>query len=378
MLQFIDKKLKGKTFADVCCGIGGFRVALESMGAECVFSSEIDKFARAVYKENYGDLPSGDITKIDTKDIPDHNILCAGFPCQSFSISGKQEGFKDITRGTIFFDVLRIIEDKRPEIVFLENVANLVRHDKGNTFNIIKNSIEALGYDFHYTVLNAADYGVPQSRNRLYMVAFRKDVSVNNFIFPTPFELTKYIEDILEPVTDIPTEMYVERTDIVMNSKVEEYSNRPIQIGHIAKNRQGERIYSTKGTAITLTANGGGKFSKSGGYLIDGKIRKLTSRECARLMGFPEEFKICESGNQAYKQFGNSVVIDVIQYILLSIAEAIDESAIIHNASEKSLNSIERVFNYLSSIFMVEGYKSSIDIMKIDKYLYRQINPDGV
>ena len=329
------------------------------MGARCVFSSEIDKFARAVYKENYGELPSGDITKIDTKDIPDHDILCAGFPCQPFSISGKQEGFKDITRGTIFFDILRIIEDKRPEVVFLENVANLVSHDNGNTFSIIKNSIEALEYDFHYAVLNAADYGVPQARTRLYMVALRKDISVNNFYFPTPFELTKHIEDILETSSDIPTEMYVDRTDAVMNGKAEEYTSRPIQIGHINQNRQGERIYSTKGTAITLTANGGGKFSKTGGYLVDGKIRKLTPRECARLMGFPEEFKICESNNQAYKQFGNSVVVDVIQYILLSVAEAIDEekeNTINENSALKKeyFNPVDKIFSKFKLVNLLD------------------------
>lgn len=362
MLNFINKKFEGKTFADVCCGIGGFRLALESMGTRCVFSSEIDKFARAVYKENYGELPSGDITKIDTKVIPDHDILCAGFPCQPFSISGKQEGFKDITRGTIFFDILRIIEDKRPEVVFLENVANLVSHDNGNTFSVIKNSIEALEYDFHYAVLNAADYGVPQARNRLYMVALRKDIVIKNFVFPSLFELTKHIDDILEPASDITTEMYVNRTYAVMNGKVEEYINRPIQIGYINKNRQGERIYSTKGTAVTLTANGGGKFSKTGGYLIDGKIRKLTPRECARLMGFPDEFKICESNNQAYKQFGNSVVVDVIQYILLSVVDAMNEekeNKIENNSTLKNeyLNPAEKnleFFDFLSSFKVVD------------------------
>ena len=134
--------------------------------------------------------------------------------------------------------------------------------------------------------------------------------------------------------------------DTVMNGKVEEYSNRPIQIGYINKNRQGERIYSTKGTAVTLTANGGGKFSKTGGYLVDGKIRKLTPRECARLMGFPEEFKICESNNQAYKQFGNSVVVDVIQYIFLSVAEVMDEGNVINSITEKiSSNATEKILN---------------------------------
>ena len=217
------------------------------------------------------------------------------------------------------------------------------------------------------------------------MVAFRKEKVTKNFNFSASFELSKHVEDVLESAFDIPTEMYVDRPDTVMNSKVEEYSNRPIQIGYIGQNRQGERIYSTKGTAITLTANGGGKFSKTGGYRIDDKIRKLTPRECARLMGFPEEFKICESSNQAYKQFGNSVVVDVIQYILVSIAEALcdGEDKEIKGTKDSTLkkeyfNPIEKVFDALSCMFIMACYKIRLVIMKINKYLYYKINPVGV
>lgn len=392
MLKFINKKLEGKTFADICCGIGGFRLALESMGAECVFSSEIDKYAIEVYEKNYGEIPSGDITQIDTKDIPDHDILCAGFPCQPFSIAGKQAGFKDMVRGTIFFDVLRIIEAKRPEVVFLENVANLLSHDNGNTFSVIQSSIVALGYDFHYEILNAADYGVPQSRKRLYMVAIRRDKAVNPFNFPAPVELTRYVEDILESAADIPTEMYINRADVVMNGKAEVNSNRPVQIGYVGKNRQGERIYSKKAVSVTLTCNGGGLFSKTGGVLVDGKLRKLTPRECARLMGFPEEFIICESKNQAYKQFGNSVVVDVIQYILLSVADTITEQKVIDNKDDSDKgntsggNGIVKTektpytvkgFNDIIKMLVVECYVRVVAMIKNYRYLYRQVKPGG-
>lgn len=365
MYNFIEKNLEGKTFADICCGIGGFRIALESFGAKCVFASEIDKHAKNVYEANFGEKPSGDITKINPNDIPDHDILCAGFPCQPFSIAGKQEGFADLTRGTIFYDILRVVKVKKPQVIFLENVANLEAHDNGNTFNIVKSSIEELGYSFNYSVMNALDYGVPQNRKRIYIVAFRNDIKVNDFKFPEPITLTKHVEDILEHESDIAAKMYVNRTDVVMNSKdLNSYSDRPIQIGHVAANRQGERIYSIKGTAITLTANGGGQFSKTGGYLINNKLRKLTPRECARLMGFPDDFIIAESNNQAYTQFGNSVVIDVIQMILKSIAEALGDGKkekkkeINADSTLKTeyINPVVKIFEFLS-LFKVKSVK---------------------
>jgi DNA (cytosine-5)-methyltransferase 1 len=337
------------------------------MGAECVFSSEIDKHSIAVYEENFGEKPSGDITKINPNDIPDHDILCAGFPCQPFSIAGKQEGFADLTRGTIFYDILKIVKVKKPQVIFLENVANLEAHDNGNTFNIVKSSIEELGYSFNYSVMNALDYGVPQNRKRIYIVAFRNDVKVNNFEFPEPITLTKHVEDILEPESYIAAKMYVNRTDVVMNSKdLNSYSVRPIQIGHVAANRQGERIYSIKGTAITLTANGGGQFSKTGGYLINDKLRKLTPRECARLMGFPDDFIISKSNNQAYTQFGNSVVVDVIQMILESIAEALCDGEDKNNKEINDFSTLKKEYNNpVKNNFSFLSYFKVVDVMYI-------------
>jgi len=173
------------TFIDLFAGIGGFRLALESFGTKCVFTSEWDKYAQKTYEANFKDKPYGDITKINPKDIPAHDILCGGFPCQPFSVSGKQLGFLD-TRGTLFFDIARIIEYHKPKIVFLENVANLDKHQDGATITRMREVLESMGYSVFTQTLNASHYGVPQSRKRLYFVAFRKDLYVKNFSFPSP------------------------------------------------------------------------------------------------------------------------------------------------------------------------------------------------
>ena len=183
-----------------------------------------------------------------------------------------------------------------------------------------------LGYSFYQKVLNAVDYGVPQKRERIYMVCFRNDLGVNSFNYPKPFTLTRHVDDYLLDEEKIDKSMYVERDDIFYNDvKDDHYSDRSIRLGIVNKGGQGERIYSTKGIAITLSAYGGGVFAKTGGYLINGKPRRLHPRECARIMGFPDSYKICESRNQAYKQFGNSVVIDVLQLIAIEIASTIGE-----------------------------------------------------
>ena len=315
MLNFENKILSGMTFIDLFAGIGGFRLALESLGGKCVYSSEWDKYARQVYQDNYGEIPDGNITQVDETAIPEHDILCAGFPCQAFSISGKQKGFED-SRGTLFFDVARIVKYQQPKIVFMENVKNFATHDKGRTLAVVKNTMQELGYSFSYKILNAADYGIPQKRERIYMVCFRKDIGIQEFIFPEPFQLKKHVEDYLLPEEQVPEKSYVKRSDISMKKKSDdEYSEKTIRLGTVNKGGQGERIYSTKGIAITLSAYGGGIFAKTGGYLINGRYRRLVPRECARLMGYPDLFKIIDNDNQAYKQFGNSVVIDVLQMI---------------------------------------------------------------
>jgi DNA (cytosine-5)-methyltransferase 1 len=322
MININDKSLSGYKFIDLFAGLGGFRLSLESFGAECVYSNEWDKHAQEVYKMNFGETPEGDITQVDEKSIPDHDILCAGFPCQAFSISGKQRGFED-SRGTLFFDVARIVKEKQPKVVFLENVKNFASHDEGRTLEVVKNTMEGLGYTFHHKVLNALHYGVPQKRERIYMVCFRNDLMINDFQYPEPVKLDKYVEHLLLPDEDVVGQI-VERTDVHMNNqKAYDYSDKPIRLGIVNKGGQGERIYSPKGIAITLSANGGGAFAKTGGYLVNNKLRKLHPRECARVMGFPDSYQYHPKNSQAYKQFGNSVVIDVLQHVTGQISSAL-------------------------------------------------------
>lgn len=321
MIQIKEKLLESYRFIDLFAGLGGFRIALESLGAKCVYSNEWDEPAQKVYAANFGDIPEGDITQVDENAIPDHDILCAGFPCQAFSISGKQKGFED-SRGTLFFDVARIVKAKKPKIVFMENVKNFATHDNGRTLEIVKTTMEELGYIFNQKVLNAVDYGVPQKRERIYMVCFRKDLDIGEFSYPKPFKLIHHVEDFLLNDEEMVRNLYVDRPDTYFKDMEDnQYSNKSIRLGIVNKGGQGERIYSTKGIAITLSAYGGGVFAKTGGYLINGKTRKLHPRECARIMGYPDSYKICSSATQAYKQFGNSVVIDVLQLIGIEIGK---------------------------------------------------------
>lgn len=314
------EKIKSLKFIDLFAGIGGFHIALSSLGGKAVFASEWDKEAALVYENNFSLKPEGDITKISEKSIPDHDILCAGFPCQAFSISGKQLGFED-SRGTLFFDVARIAKEKQPKIMFLENVKNLARHDNGKTLAVIKNTLDEIGYDVFDKVLDASKFGVPQSRKRIYIVCFRKDFKVKDFSFPKEEKVKKHVLDIVLPDSET-TKYVIHRNDVKINNSIKEtFSDAPLRIGTVNKGGQGERIYSPLGTAITLSAYGGGAGAKTGLYRINGRIRKLAPRECARLDGFPENFKIAEKDNIAYKQFGNSVVVDVLKKIMKNALE---------------------------------------------------------
>jgi DNA (cytosine-5)-methyltransferase 1 len=325
----IQKYLKSDfTFADLFAGIGGFHLALSSFGGKCVFASEWDKYAAETYLANFGIEPEGDITKIDESLIPPHDVLCAGFPCQAFSISGKQKGFQDI-RGTLFFDIARIVNHHQPKVLFLENVKNLVRHDDGRTFKTITNTLEGLGYSVYHQVLNASDFGLPQNRERIYIVAFHHSLNVRDFHFPKPLNISVCLAEALE--SNPVNAKIIARDDIEFYKEfpVEEdlfgqtiLPHRPFQIGKVNKGGQGERIYHPLGHAITLSAYGGGVGSKTGLYLVDGKIRKLSPRECARIQGFPDSFILNDLDSQSYKQFGNTVSVDVLQYIMIQIAEA--------------------------------------------------------
>ncbi len=315
------------TFIDLFAGIGGFRIGLERVGGQCVFSSEIDKHATATYERNFGEKPAGDITQIKAGDIPSHDILCGGFPCQPFSISGKRLGFED-ARGTLFFDVMRIISCKRPQAVFLENVANYVNHKGGHTLRRTVSMLEDQGYQVEWAILSASDFGVPQARKRLYIVGIREDAQKRSFAFPKPSKVKTALKDLLLK-NGQASSFELNRNDIQITKKdVSEIllrrPNRPIQIGIINKGGQGERIYSIEGHAITLSAHGGGAAAKTGAYLVDQKVRKLHPIECRRLMGFPESFQIDPRPGQAYKQFGNAVVADVIEKIGNKILDVIE------------------------------------------------------
>jgi len=306
------------TFIDLFAGIGGFRIGLERLGGRCVFSSEIDKHAAATYERNFKEKPAGDITKIEASEIPDHDVLCGGFPCQPFSVSGKQLGFED-ARGTLFFEVMRLVSAKRPRAVFLENVANYARHRNGDTLKRTLSMLEGEGYQTKHAILNASDYGVPQARKRLYIVGIRDDVVSGEFSFPRPIKEKISVREILLPKSKIRNTV-IERNDISITKVsvdgiLERRPNKPIQIGIINKGGQGERIYSPEGHGITLSAHGGGAAAKTGAYLVDGVVRRLHPIECRRMMGFPESFKIDPRSGQAYKQFGNAVVASVIEAI---------------------------------------------------------------
>jgi DNA (cytosine-5)-methyltransferase 1 len=258
------------TFIDLFAGIGGFRLGFSEHGAKCVFSSEWDKFASSTYEFNFDHKPFGDITQIHESQIPKHNFLCAGFPCQAFSISGKQDGFND-ARGTLFFDIARIASHVKPEILVLENVKNLVKHDEGNTLKTIYRILGDIGYVVYHKVLNSSLYGVPQARERVYFVCFRKDLGIKEYTYPEPSYEKICIQDIAEP-DNMTDSFIINRKDIKLNVSnqsgegdlLDEKKLQPIRLGIINKGGQGERIYSSSGHAITLSAYGGGIAGKTG------------------------------------------------------------------------------------------------------------------
>lgn len=300
------------TFIDLFAGIGGIRQAFESTGGKCVFSSEWNKFSQQTYEANFGEIPDGDITKIDENEIPNHDILVGGFPCQPFSIAGvsaknflgREHGFKDITQGTLFFDICRIIKAKKPRAFLLENVKNLKSHDKGNTFKVILKALqEDLGYDIHYKVIDASSQ-VPQHRERIFIVGFDSPME---FEFPKLADNRPRLGDILEKNVDKKYTL-LDGTWNALQRHLEK---------HRAKgNGFGYNIADKKGIAKTLSA----RYYKDGAEILISQgekknPRRLTPRECARLMGFPEQFKIVVSDNQAYRQFGNAVVVPVVKEI---------------------------------------------------------------
>lgn len=319
-------------FIDLFCGVGGFRMGFENAGFDCVFSSEIDAAARAVYETRFGECPSGDISEIEAKDIPPFDIMLGGFPCQPFSIAGHQRGFDD-TRGTLFFEICRIAAYHRPKVIVLENVKNMVHHDKGRTMSVITDRLRDLGYCVSHKLLNATRFGVPQNRERIFIIAtmgwhFDFDDLVETQAPP----LREFLGDgvgseVLDPseytLIDSPT---VQPSGLVFvgyrNKNLRTVGIRP-NTEHLSRiHRQPNRIYSADGVHPTLSAQ-----ETSGRYFVltpeTGTVRKLTLDECYRLMGFPGDFPRARSASESYKQIGNSVCVPLIEELARSVGRQI-------------------------------------------------------
>lgn len=334
-VEFPTPKAYQFTFIDLFAGIGGFRLVMQELGGKCVFSSEKDKFAQKTYYSNFGDTPFGDITKIDAKDIPEHDVLCAGFPCQTFSIAGKRKGFEE-TRGTLFFDVARIIKEKKPKAFFLENVKGLRNHDKGKTLKVILN---VLRNDLHYFVpvpeiINAKYFGVPQNRERIFIVGFRKDLDINTFNYPIGNNEIPKFGSVKEKKI-VSVKYYLSETYL---DTLRKHKSRHALKG----NGFGYTIISDDDCANAIVTGGMGRERN---LVIDKRlkdftpvthivgnvnkegIRKMTPREWARLQGFPDSFKIEVSDGQAYKQFGNSVAVPAIKATAKLIIEKLHNNS---------------------------------------------------
>jgi DNA (cytosine-5)-methyltransferase 1 len=322
-------------FVDLFAGIGGFRLALQNLGGKCVFTSEWDKYAQKTYKANFGEVPFGDITKKETKNfIPgDFDVLCAGFPCQAFSIAGKRGGFED-TRGTLFFDVAEIIRNRQPKAFFLENVKGLRNHDGGKTLSTILNVLRnELGYFVpEPKIINAKDFGVPQNRERIFIVGFHPITNVYEFEYPEATDKTAVLEDILEK-DEVSVKYYL---STVYVETLKKHKARHASKG----NGFGYEIIPKDGTANAVVCGGMGRernlvyddkltnfkpITKIQGEVNKEGIRKMTPREWARLQGFPDNYKIVVSDVQAYKQFGNSVAVPAIQATAKEIIKKIME-----------------------------------------------------
>jgi DNA (cytosine-5)-methyltransferase 1 len=311
-------------FIDLFCGLGGFRVGLERSGFECVFSSDFDKHIQDTYEENFGERPFGDITKVDPNKIPEFDVLTAGFPCQPFSISGKKRGFED-TRGTLFFDICRILETKLPKVVILENVKHFIHHDKKRTLNTVLSSLQEFGYNISYKILNTKDFGLPQNRERIFIVG-----SLNNV-----FDF-----DQMQKTVSKPLEYFLEKSGNFEYLKKNEYTlidnklvvHQPSGLKFVGyRNKQGfksgirpntehlnrfhrqpNRVYSVEGYHPTIPSQ-----ESSGRFFIylpkENRVRKLTLNECFRIMGFDDGYKKISSTGQLYRQIGNSVGVNITE-----------------------------------------------------------------
>lgn len=329
-IPFAKNPIPKFSFIDLFAGIGGFRLALQKLGGECVFTSEWDKEAQKTYYANFGEIPFGDITKENTKKwIPKKfDLLCGGFPCQPFSIAGvvkknslgRKHGFEDEKQGNLFFHVAEIIETHRPKAFFLENVKNLLSHDKGKTFKIIEETLKGLGYSFHFKVLDGKSY-VPQHRQRTFMVGFDSKIFKHkeNFNFPViPVKRQKNLPDIIE-TSAIPKYTLSDKLWNYLKNYAKKHKEKGNGFGYGIIDPFNSEAYTR-----TISA----RYYKDGAEVLvpqgdEKNPRRLTPRECARLQGYPENFKIPVSDNQAYKQFGNSVVVPLIEAIGKEIVQVL-------------------------------------------------------
>jgi len=317
------------TFIDLFAGIGGIRIAFERVGGKCAFSSELDESCQLMYEANFSHRPYGDITQIPSDSIPDHDILTAGFPCQAFSIIGDMLGFAD-TRGTLFFDMARILRDKRPNAFLLENVKQLISHDKGRTFRVIVTKLEELGYFVHAKILNGLGFGVPQKRERVIIVGFQENYP---FRFPDKGMGTQLtLSDILEPDCAVAKQYFISKhIETKLRKRVKVIPDYPT-IWH--ENKAGNIGIHPFSCALRANA--------SHNYLLVNGKRRLTPREMLRLQGFPDDFKIVVSDAQVRKQAGNSVVIPMIESVAKAMIIAMQKPPIFTPSQNTFLNEFEK------------------------------------
>lgn len=315
-------------FIDLFAGIGGFRLAFENAGLQCVFSCEVNKHCREVYTNNFKEIPFGDIQELNPEEIADFDVLVAGFPCQPFSICGKKRGFED-TRGTLFFDICRIIEIKQPKVIVLENVKHLIHHGTGNTLKVILASLRDLGYNVTYKILNAKDFGLPQHRERIFIIGTKgKEFNFSNL----KTKVTPKLRDFLDEGDDFE---FLDKSEYTLIDSPRRQDSGLLFVGyrnkgiwktgirpnteHLSRvHRQPNRIYSIDGTHPTLPSQ-----ETSGRFFIyipeQDRVRKLSLKECYRIMGFPESFKSHGNVSESYKQIGNSICVPVAEAIAKEI-----------------------------------------------------------
>lgn len=320
-IKFIYQSMEALRYIDLFCGLGAFHTAFsEAGGMECVLACDIDEGARTIYEANYGLKPHGDIRSLSPSDIPDFDILCAGFPCQPFSIAGNGEGFADTTKGNLFYDILRIVDAKRPPMCILENVKNLETHDNGRTYATIKKELELRGYKVVSQVINAVSYGSPQARQRIFIIATRGD-----FIFPKFAIPPRPVSSILEP-DGTPASLDLSKYILVDKKGRRPALAKPHVLQDIVSHstgkggRQGERVYSINNVGITVCASSGGPGAKTGLYRIGDTVRRLSVRETLRMFGFPDTYKFAGTPNEKCLFYlGNSIVVDVIRGLVPAV-----------------------------------------------------------